>query len=50
MQAQNKLKQSLTSELIMEIDIKVGFDSPTSFGRFFKRETNVTPQEYRGDE
>ncbi|MHA6480886.1 helix-turn-helix domain-containing protein [Paenibacillus sp. strain BS8-2] len=32
---------------IQDIAGKVGFDSATSFGRFFKRETNVTPQEYR---
>lgn len=32
---------------IQEIAGRVGFDSATSFGRFFKRETNLTPQEYR---
>lgn len=32
---------------IQEIALKVGFDSATSFGRFFKREMNATPQEYR---
>ncbi|MCM3626112.1 response regulator [Paenibacillus glycanilyticus] len=32
---------------IQEIALKVGFDSATSFGRFFKREINMTPQEYR---
>lgn len=32
---------------IHEIALKVGFDSATSFGRFFKRELNRTPQEYR---
>lgn len=32
---------------IQDIALKVGFDSATSFGRFFKREMNATPQEYR---
>lgn len=32
---------------IYEVALKVGFDSATSFGRFFKRELNMTPQEYR---
>jgi len=32
---------------IHEIAAKVGFDSASSFGRFFKRETNLTPQDYR---
>ncbi|MFD0674052.1 response regulator [Cohnella sp. GCM10027633] len=32
---------------IQDIAMKVGFDSATSFGRFFKREMNATPQEYR---
>ncbi|QGQ98737.1 helix-turn-helix domain-containing protein [Paenibacillus psychroresistens] len=32
---------------VQEIAVKAGFDSATSFGRFFKRETNLTPQEYR---
>ncbi|MDG0814709.1 response regulator transcription factor [Cohnella rhizosphaerae] len=34
---------------IHEIALKVGFDSATSFGRFFKRELNRTPQEYRDE-
>ncbi|GLX70580.1 response regulator transcription factor [Paenibacillus glycanilyticus] len=32
---------------VQDIAMKVGFDSATSFGRFFKREMNMTPQEYR---
>ncbi|SFT13059.1 helix-turn-helix domain-containing protein [Paenibacillus sp. BC26] len=32
---------------IQDIALKVGFDSATSFGRFFKREMNATPHEYR---
>ncbi|PLT44228.1 Two-component response regulator yesN [Paenibacillus pasadenensis] len=35
---------------IQDVAAKVGFDSATSFGRFFKREMNATPQEYRDRE
>ncbi|WP_020619329.1 response regulator [Paenibacillus daejeonensis] len=35
---------------IQEIAGKVGFDSATSFGRFFKRESGLTPQDYRDAE
>jgi len=39
-----------SSVKIQEIAGKVGFDSATSFGRFFKRESGLTPQDYRDAE
>lgn len=33
---------------IGEVGVKVGYDSPHSFIRFFKKMTGMTPQEYRG--
>lgn len=39
-----------SSVKIQEIAGKVGFDSATSFGRFFKREAGLTPQDYRDAE
>ncbi|QHT63047.1 helix-turn-helix transcriptional regulator [Paenibacillus lycopersici] len=32
---------------VHEIAAKVGYDSTPSFTRFFKRQTNLSPQEYR---
>jgi two-component system response regulator YesN len=32
---------------IQEVGIRVGYDSPHSFTRFFKKMTGMTPQEYR---
>lgn len=32
---------------INEIGVKVGYESPHSFSRFFKKSTGTTPQEYR---
>ena len=36
-----------TDVKINEIAVKVGFGTPTHFGRIFKKITNMTPQEYR---
>ncbi|MFD0670885.1 helix-turn-helix domain-containing protein [Cohnella sp. GCM10027633] len=45
LKAQDLLSRSALK--IHEIAGKVGFDSANYFGRFFKKETGMTPQEYR---
>lgn len=44
-----KAKELFASEVqkIQEIGTRVGYDSPQSFTRFFKKATGMTPQEYR---
>ncbi|GBG12387.1 DNA-binding response regulator [Paenibacillus agaridevorans] len=45
LKAQDLLSHSVLK--IHEIAARVGFDSANYFGRFFKKETGMTPQEYR---
>ncbi|AEE96973.1 response regulator transcription factor [Mahella australiensis] len=48
------LRLSKAKELLSDINVRineiaksVGFDTPSYFARFFKKNTNMTPQEYR---
>jgi len=44
---QAKLLLAAEELRVHEVGVRVGYESPHSFTRFFKKATGMTPQEYR---